>query len=136
MPRRFGPALERQRSKRLEPDRVADELLRERAEEDLAWRRRLLEASGNVDSIARRVEVAALRVADDCFPGVDARPHRESDAALARDLSVENSQALAHLRCRLHRAQGVILVGSGDSEDGHDSIPDELLDHAAVALEH
>jgi hypothetical protein len=35
-----------------------------------------------------------------------------------------------------HGAQGVVLVHLRDAEDGHDGVADELLDGAAVPLDH
>jgi len=101
---RFSPALERQWRKRLEPDGVVDEPVRERAEHDLAWRCRLLETGGHVDDITCRVELAALRIANHCLAGVDARSHRECDATLTLQCSAEHSEALTHLRGCLDRA--------------------------------
>ncbi len=58
-------------------------------------------------------------------------------AALDADPALDAE--LAHRRLHLdrgpQRAQRVVLVHGGHAEDGHHGVADELLDHAAVALD-
>jgi len=62
---------------------VTDKPISLLAEEDLAGLGGLLKASGDVDCVARGVEVALRWVADDDFARVDPRADGQGDAALA-----------------------------------------------------
>ncbi len=107
----------------LDLDRVAHEQPGLGADERLARRRGLLEASGDVDRVAgdERLTLAA----DDDLARVDADPRLEP---VLRDRR-------AHLRRSADRAQRVVLVRDGDPEDRHDRVADELLDRPAVPLD-
>jgi hypothetical protein len=69
---------------------------------------------------------------DDRLAGVDADPHLQAEVGVGlvqlRD-RVEDAEPDSH--CAL----GVVLVGDGGTEDGHDRVPDELLHGAVVALD-
>ena len=115
-------ALQRQWLERVDLGGVAGQPICLVTDQDLARLRRLLEASGDVDGIAR------------CEPllgsGHDLA-RRDADAALDPELG----EGLAHLDRGAQRAQRVVLVQHRDAEDGHDCVADELLDRAAVALD-
>ena len=118
-----GLPLQRERLDRLDPNRIAHEKSSRGADQRFACSGRLLEACCDVDRIARDERLALP--ADDDLAGVDADPSLET---VLRDRG-------AHLRGCTHRAQGIVLVGYRDPEDGHDRVADELLDRATVALD-
>ena len=92
------------------------------ADQDLAGLRRLLQPRRNVDCIAR------------CKPLLRAGHHlagRHSDAPLNPELW----EGVSHLERSAKSAQRVVLVQHRHSEYGHNRIPDELLDGAAVILD-
>ena len=93
------------------------------AEQDLARARSLLEPGGDVDRVARDERVA---LACDDRAGVHADPSVEP----------ELPDDVAELDCRACRAQRVVLARDGDPEHRHHRVADELLDGAAVPLEH
>jgi hypothetical protein len=51
------------------------------------------------------------------------------------ELVVQHGLCVLHARRRTHRSEGVVLVQLREAEHGHDRVPDELLDDAAVLLE-
>ncbi len=63
-------------------------------------------------------------------------PEGRGDTALAFELLVQLRQARTHLDGRFDGAEGVVFVRNRDPESGHDRVADELVDRAAVALEH
>ena len=134
-PDRFALALQTQRLGRLDLDRVANEAIRGLAEQDLAGRSGLLEALGHVHRVTGRKPLALAAVAGDHLAGVHAGANGDRDAPVAFQLLVQGCEPFAHLRGRAHRSQRVVLVQHGDSEDGHDGVPDELLDRPFVALD-
>ncbi len=70
------------------------------------------------------------------LPGVDAGAHRDPDAVVALELVVQPDELVAQLDRRTDRAQRVVLVHERNPERGHHGVADELLDRAAVAIEH
>jgi hypothetical protein len=50
-------------------------------------------------------------------------------------LRVQGAHRRPHVDGGAHRAQGVVVVGGRDPEDGHDRVSDEFLHRPAVALE-
>jgi hypothetical protein len=56
-------------------------------------------------------------------------------ATLALELLIEDREPIPHLGRRAYCAESVILVCGRNPEGGHDRIPDELLNRAAVPLE-
>ena len=68
--------------------------------------------------------------------GVDPDPHLQRDPVLGLETGVQLAQ------CGLHRqrcpdgAVRVVLERLVEAKDGHDRVPDELLDHPAVLLDH
>ena len=118
-----GLALQVERLEGFGADRIPDERARLGADEDLAARRRLLEPGRYVDGVARHERL--VRSPDHDLAGIDADARVE---AVLGDRS-------AHLDGGPHGAQRVVFVRDGNAEDGHDRIPDELLDRPAVSLE-
>ena len=104
-------------------DRVADEALRLVAEQHLSGAGGLLQPRGDVDGVAGDERVP---LPGDDLAGVDA------DARLEPELV----HVVAQLDGGAHGPQRVVLRRNRDPEDGHDRVADELLDRAAVALEH
>ena len=116
--------------------RSAHEPVRLPAEQDLARLRRLLEARGDVDRVAGGDRLLRGRVADDDLARVDPDSLLEPHAEPLLELAVQPRQRAPHLVGRPHRAKRVVLVDDRDAEDGHDRVADELLDRAAVPLQH
>ena len=73
---------------------------------------------------------------DDHLAGVDAGAGGDPDAVLAAELVVEPVERVADLGRRANGAERIVLVHDRHAEDGHDRVADELLDGAAVPLEH
>ena len=131
----LGLALRRDRRDRLHLHGVAYEAVRERAEQDLAGRRGLFQASRSVDRVAGHQGGAGRWVPGDHLAAVDPGPKADLQAAAGGELAVERGELGADLVGGPHRPQGVVLVDRGDAEDRHDGIADELLDRSAVALD-
>ena len=108
-------ALDRQRRDRRGVHRMTDQAERVVPEQDVSGSRRLLEPRGDIDDVTRRERAARRGRARDGLPRVDPDAHREIDTALAPQLTAQVSDLLAHLRCRPHRPQRVVLM--------HDGIP-------------
>src|SRR5581483_5436672 len=100
---RDGPRLplELERLDRLDLDRVARERERLRTEQDLARRRRLLQARGDVDRVAGG---EAFPGAGHNLAGMDAEPR----------LDAEVGQRVAHFGSGSHRTDRVVLVDDRD----------------------
>ena len=88
------------------------------------------------DSVAGRERVPLLRVARDHLAGVDARAHLDPDAVGRLEPVVQLCERLTELDRGPDGAQRVVLVHDRDPESGHDRVTDELLDRAAVPLQH
>ncbi len=104
-------------------------------DEDLAGRRRALEPLRHDYDVTADERVVARRIAGDHFPAVHALANLDMSAMRALELDVQPFDRLAEVSGRPHRAQGVVLVQHGHTEDGHDRVADELLDPPAVPLE-
>jgi hypothetical protein len=52
------------------------------------------------------------------------------------ELVIKLAKSVSHVSGRSHGSEGVILVQSRNAEHGQHSVADELLDRAAVPLEH
>src|SRR5581483_3319774 len=76
----FGFALELERRNWLDLDRVADQPIRGLADERFQGRRRLLQARGDVDGIARNESLARGVIASYDLAGVDPRPIDQPNA--------------------------------------------------------
>ena len=88
------------------------------------------------DRVAGRERVPLLRVACDHLAGVDTGANLDPDSVRGVEPVVQLCERLAELDCRANGAQRVVLVHDRDPERGHDRVADELLDRAAVALQH
>jgi hypothetical protein len=102
------------------------------AEQDLARRGSLLQASSDVDRIARGQ--ALFRSGDD-LARVDADPQLEPGSEVPLELFVQVIEHFAELAGRADRAEGVVLVHPGDAEDSHYGVADEFLDGAAMPFD-
>ena len=94
---------------------------------------RALDAGGRVDEIARHHPLPLGAERDRRLPGEDAGS--ESQLGHAR-LAGERLDRVDEVEGRAHRAFGVVLAGQRCPPDGHHGIADELLDGAAVAVDH
>jgi len=111
---------------------VRDEAVRPLAEQDLARPARLLEPLADHDGLAGHEAVSRGGIAGDDLAGIDADPHLErcaGEMALGRN-------TLAQLDRGPDRAERVVLAHQRYAEHGHHLVADELLDRAAVALNH
>ena len=131
----LGLALEGQWRERLEHGGLADQAAREAADHDLAGSGGLLEAGRHVDRVARHEALTEARVAGDHRPGVDADPQAELDPELRGERRCDALEGRLHVERGADRAQGVVLAALRQAEDGHDRVPDVLLDDPAVVLE-
>ncbi len=111
-----------ERLDRLRLDRVSSQAQRRLAEQGLTGLRGLLQPRGDVDGVTRREPLLGAR---DHLAAADADP----------PLDAELGQGQLHLRRRLERAHGIVLVHGRQPEDRHHGVADELLDDAAVALD-
>ena len=92
-------------------------------EQDLSHAGRLLQAGRDVHRLARRER--RIRLLGDDFPRFEPHPHLEA----------ELGHGLADGERRPHTTLGIVLVRARDAEGGHDGVPGELLDHAAMGLD-
>ena len=131
---RLGDALHLHGRHALDLEAIVHETLRGRADEDVAGRRRVLDATRDVD---RRAHDVGARTAPDAHradhdeAGVDADAERELVVPLARDLA----DARGHRKGGADGARRVVLVGGGNAEHRHDAVADVLHDGAAFALD-
>ena len=117
---------------RLGRDRVADDPFRGAVEEDLARPGVLLEPGREVHRRPHHERLARAPIARDHGPCRDARADREPHVPSLAEVGVRGVDHASHVPRRADGAQGVVLVRSGEAEDGHDRVADELLDVAAV----
>ena len=112
---------------RLEHDRARGRVHRGLAREDHARRGRGLEPAGRVHhvpgdhALAHGTNGDGRLAGDDAGAGLDGRPQPPDGGE--------------ELQGGPDRSLGVVLVARRRSPDGHDRVPDELLDRAAVALD-
>ena len=125
-----------ERRDRLGDDRVAHEPDGRVADEDLPSSGGGFEPLRDDDGVAGGERVPLLWVACDHLAGVDAGAHLDPDAVGGVEPVVQAGERLAELDRRANRAQRVVLVHDRDPERGHDRVADELLDRAAVPLQH
>ena len=124
------------RRRRLGVDDVRHRCVRRDADQHLTGRRRLLESRCDVDRVTGGELLIGCRAAHDHLTGVDAGTRDDPDAVLTGKLVVQPADGVADLGRRPNGAQRVVLVHDGHPEDGHHRVADELLDGAAVPLEH
>ena len=135
---RLALALEPDLLARGEREGVVRELVRRIADEDVARRRRALQARGGVDGVAgHRVGGVdgPAHPARHHRPGVDPDVQRERPADPPLPAAIERAHALAHQQGRAQAALGIVLVRSRRAEHGHDGVADELLDEPLIALD-
>jgi hypothetical protein len=75
-------------------------------------------------------------VAGDDLAGVDAGVQLQPHPRLALQPVVQLGQGGVHAGGRPDPPQGVVLVGDGDAEHGHDGVAGELLHRAPVVQDH
>src|SRR5204862_4239915 len=71
----------------------------------------------------------------DNFARVDAGTSLQRHTVVALELVVQGSERVSQLGGGAQGTQGVVLVHDWHAEDSHDSVADELLYRAALALE-
>ena len=98
--------------------------------------RRRLEPLRDDDGVARGERLALRRVAGDHLAGIDSDADEDPDAENRVELLVQLVDRSAEVSRGANRAERVVLVDDRDPEGGHDRVADELLDRAAVVLEH
>ena len=118
---------------RVHDHRVAHEREGGFSQQDLARSGGLLEARGDVHRVPRRDPLVAGPGHD--FAGVHPDPAGEGDPVIAAEVVVQRVERRAHVGCRPHRPERIVLVDLGNAEDRHDRIADELLDGSAVTLD-
>ena len=133
---RIGLPLQLQRRHRLDRDRVTDETDRRVPDEDLTGGRGRLEPLRDDDSVARRERIALRRIAGEHLTRVDAGAHPDPDPVLPLELVVQAGELATELDRGPHRTQRIVLVHDRDPEHAQHGVADELLDRAAVPLEH
>ena len=101
-------ALQRERRDRLGAHVLADPPQRRVGHQDLAGRRGLLEARGDVHGVADECPQGA--VAHDDLARVDPGPRREAHPPAARDLGVQRVEARAELERGADGAERVVFV--------------------------
>ena len=121
-PQRLGGALGHDRLGLHGLDGIAHQLVGGLADQHLPGARRLLEPGGDIDRTPGHEGVSAC----DDLTGVDADPGRDR----------EPLEFAAHLDRRPDGPQSVVLVQVGHAEERHHRVAHELLDGAAVTLDH
>ena len=117
-----------ERAERLVAHDPAGGLVGERADDHLTGACRGLEAARGVHDVAHgRVLAGGAHRSDQHLAGVHAHSHLGADAQVL----AEGGERALHLERRPHRPLGVVLVGDGRAEQGHDGVSDDLVDLAA-----
>ena len=87
-----------------------------------------LEAAGNVHDVAHgRVLAGGAHRPDQHL----ARVHADSHLGTDTQVLAESGEGALHLERRPHGPLGVVLVGDGRAEQGHDGVADDLVDLTA-----
>ena len=136
---RLVDPLEPQAGSRVEAELAAHLPAGVLADEHHVLRRLALQPAGPVHGRADGHELVARPLAqgaDHHVAGVEPDPHPQPLAEPALDVVGHLAQRLDHRRRRAHRADRVVLAGAVQAEHGHHGVADELLDHAAVLLDH
>jgi hypothetical protein len=130
----LGLALELQRLDRFDLHRVPGQPVGRLADVDLVDRRRLLQTCGDVDGVTSGQLLVGRRVVvGDHLAGVHTGSVGQRDAIVSREVLVDLCECRPHVDHGAYRAQRIVLVRARQPEDGHDGVPDELFDLAAVA---
>ena len=132
---RFGFSLDRDRLELLEVEDAlgrAEGRLRDRNAVDGCG---ALQAGGGVHDVASDDALAFLGTGaehHDGLSGIDPHPRLQGEPLVFR---VQLLDRLEDSESGANRALGVVLMYGGRSEDGHDGVPDELLDRPSVTLD-
>src|ERR1044072_2300958 len=73
--------------------------------------------------------------ARDHLAGVDPRARRESDTPGAIELPIEGLELFAHLDCRSHGPQRIVLVQNRRAKGSHHGVADVLLASPTVPFQ-
>ena len=92
-----------------------------------------LHARGRVDEVTGDHALSLGADRHRRLAGDDADTHRQLRRT---DLAAERADHLDELESGPHRPLGVVLARDGCAPDGHHCVADELLDGAAVAVDH
>ncbi len=93
-----------------------------------------LEACGGVDGVAGDAALVRTGRGVHDLAGVDADPQLEAGRRHAQ-ACLDLLECADERQARPHRPFRVVVAGAWCAEDGHRGVADELLDHAAVALD-
>lgn len=104
-------------------------------DQDLTWSGRLLESRGDVDRITSSGRAACPALPDDDFAGIDPDAHPKRYGEIPLKLIVQCAQGGLHIRGGTDRPKCIVFPDSRYSEQGYDSITDELLDSSLVTLD-
>jgi hypothetical protein len=128
--------LESEGPNHLDPDSLPKEAPGRVPYQYLARTGSLLEAGRHVDGVPGRERLPLRGIPSDDLARIDTGADRDLDTPVTLELFVQVGEPPTHLGCRTHRPQSIVFVQLRDAEDGHDRVPDELLDRPAVLLEH
>ena len=135
---RLLEALDRHRAVRLDLDVAIGEAAGGVGDERRPRPGQLLHARRQVCRLAHGavldVEVAADRAHDD-VAGVEAHADLHVDALPPPQLVGVAADRALHAQRRVAGAHGVVLVGDGRAEQGHDAVAHHLVDRALVAMD-
>ncbi len=129
------PAVGRRGVERLDGRRGPGARDRLRVHEDTGGGSVLFQARRPGDHLAGQDVLAGTRRAEDRDPAGDAGADLQADTPARMEMLVEFGDRGLGLGSGLHRAYRVIGPRLGDAEDGHDGVPDDLLDRPAVGLD-
>ncbi|HET9669827.1 MAG TPA: hypothetical protein VFQ93_09485 [Casimicrobiaceae bacterium] len=130
----LGLALEANRRHRIEAEHRSSEAIRDGADENFAWLRKVLQACGDVDGVAdHRVLLVTIGTESACEDTSrrDAEMHVQCDTVSV----AKRFQCLHHVECGAQRPLGVVLVRDRRAEEPHDRVADELVDDSSVRLD-
>ena len=137
-PHRLALALEADLLARGEREGVVRELICRFADEDVACRRRALQARGGVDGVTgHRVGGVGGRAdpARHHRASVDPDVQRQRPPHLPLPAAIQRAHPVAHQQGRAQAAFGIVLVRARGPENGHHRIAHELFDKALIALD-
>ena len=129
-------ALQRERLQRVGQDRVTHEAIGGLADQDLARPGSLLEPRRDVHGIAGAELGRRTRLGDHDLPGVQPDTDLDLDAVCVPEFPVERGERSLHVGGGPNRPEGIVLADLRHAEHRQHGVTDELLDRAAVALDH
>jgi hypothetical protein len=133
-----GEPLHRHETQRLHLDIALGQRQRIERDHDRAGIGKLLHASGEMRRLADRGIVHVQIRPDGTYDHLArVEPHADLDghALRAEDLLRIPCDALLHPQRRVTRPDGMILVGEGRAEEGHDPVAHDLIHRALVAVD-